>query len=103
MRVSASAEPLPRRWSRRWPGGHAQPRAFASSKHFHSNLNGCSQFGEDSKGGSRSHWRAMTPTVMNPVKAFTLLALGLAIGAIGIYSASFDDAPGAPVGATVLM
>ena len=35
--------------------------------------------------------------VMNPVKAFTLIALGLAIAAMGIYVADADDAPGAAV------
>ena len=29
---------------------------------------------------------------MNPVKAFTLIALGLAIAAMGIYVADADDA-----------
>ena len=37
----------------------------------------------------------MNTTVMNPVKAFTLIALGLAIAAMGIYVAKADDAPGA--------
>lgn len=37
----------------------------------------------------------MTPTIVNPVKAVTLVALGLAIAAMGIYVASADDAPGA--------
>jgi hypothetical protein len=37
----------------------------------------------------------MNATVINPVKAFTLIALGLAIAAMGIYLASADDAPGA--------
>ena len=37
----------------------------------------------------------MKTTVMNPVKAFTLVALGLAIAAMGIYVANADDAPGA--------
>ena len=37
----------------------------------------------------------MKTTVMNPVKAFTLIALGLAIAAMGIYVANADDAPGA--------
>ena len=32
---------------------------------------------------------------MNRVKAFTLLALGLAIAAMGIYVVDADDAPGA--------
>jgi hypothetical protein len=37
----------------------------------------------------------MNRTVMNPVKAFTLIALGLAIAAMGVYVAQADDAPGA--------
>jgi len=37
----------------------------------------------------------MNATVLNPVKAFALIALGLAIGAMGIYVANADDAPGA--------
>ena len=45
----------------------------------------------------------MTTTVMNPVKAFTLIALGLAIAAMGIYVADADDAPGAAVIGMLLM
>jgi hypothetical protein len=37
----------------------------------------------------------MTSSVMNPVKAFALIALGLAIAAMGFYVANADDAPGA--------
>jgi CubicO group peptidase (beta-lactamase class C family) len=40
---------------------------------------------------------------MNPVKAFTLVALGLAIAAMGIYVADADDAPGAAVIGMLLM
>jgi hypothetical protein len=36
-------------------------------------------------------------TVKNPVKAFALMALGLAIAAMGISVADPDDAPGAAV------
>ena len=45
----------------------------------------------------------MKSTVMNPVKAFTLIALGLAIAAMGIYVAGADDAPGAAVIGMLLM
>jgi len=45
----------------------------------------------------------MRTTVMPPVKAFTLIALGLAIAAMGIYVAGADDAPGAAVLGTLLM
>ena len=45
----------------------------------------------------------MKTTVMNPVKAFTLIALGLAIAAMGIYVAEADDAPGAAVIGMLLM
>jgi hypothetical protein len=45
----------------------------------------------------------MKTTVMNSVKAFTLIALGLAIAAMGIYVANADDAPGAAVMGMVLM
>ncbi|HVQ14293.1 MAG TPA: hypothetical protein VMS40_11915 [Vicinamibacterales bacterium] len=45
----------------------------------------------------------MTTTVMNPVKAFTLVALGLAIAAMGIYVGDADDAPGAAVIGILLM
>src|SRR5688500_7768982 len=45
----------------------------------------------------------MNTTVMNPVKAFTLIALGLAIAAMGIYVAVADDAPGAAVFGMLLM
>lgn len=37
----------------------------------------------------------MTSSVTNPVKAFALVALGLAIGAMGLYVGEVDDAPGA--------
>ena len=40
---------------------------------------------------------------MNPVKAFTLVALGLAIAAMGVYVANADDAPGAAVVGMLLM
>src|SRR5688572_11405834 len=45
----------------------------------------------------------MKTTVTNPVKAFTLIALGLAIAAMGIYVANADDAPGAAVIGMLLM
>jgi peptidoglycan/LPS O-acetylase OafA/YrhL len=45
----------------------------------------------------------MKTTVMPPVKAFTLVALGLAIAAMGIYVADADDAPGAAVIGMLLM
>ena len=45
----------------------------------------------------------MKTTVMSPVKAFTLVALGLAIAAMGVYVAIADDAPGAAVIGMVLM
>ena len=49
------------------------------------------------------HTVDMKTTVMNPVKAFTLIALGLAIAAMGIYVAEADDAPGAAVIGMLLM
>ena len=45
----------------------------------------------------------MTSSVTNPVKTFTLIALGLAIAAMGIYVANADDAPGAAVIGFLLM
>src|SRR6185503_4582789 len=45
----------------------------------------------------------METTMMNPVKAFTLVALGLAIAAMGIYVANADDKPGAAVIGMLLM
>jgi hypothetical protein len=45
----------------------------------------------------------MKPAVMNTVKACTLVALGLAIAAMGIYVAEADDAPGAAVMGLLLM
>ena len=51
----------------------------------------------------RGHTAGMRTTVMNPVKAFTLTALGLAIAAMGIYVADADDAPGAAVIGMLLM
>ena len=49
------------------------------------------------------HTAGMKTTVVNPVKAFTLIALGLAIAAMGIYVADADDAPGAAVIGMLLM
>jgi CubicO group peptidase (beta-lactamase class C family) len=45
----------------------------------------------------------MKTTVINPVKPFILIALGLAIAAMGIYVADADDAPGAAVIGMLLM
>src|SRR5687767_2639848 len=45
----------------------------------------------------------MTFSVTNPVKAFALITLGLAIAAMGIYVANADDAPGAAVIGFLLM
>jgi len=45
----------------------------------------------------------MTSPVTNPVKAFALIALGLAIAAMGIYVAHADDKPGAAVLGFLLM
>jgi CubicO group peptidase (beta-lactamase class C family) len=45
----------------------------------------------------------MTTTVTNPLRAFALVALGLAIAAMGIYVANADDAPGAAVIGMLLM
>ena len=45
----------------------------------------------------------MTITVKNPGKAFTLIALGLAIAAMGVYVAEADDAPGAAVIGMLMM
>src|SRR6187200_2048485 len=45
----------------------------------------------------------MKTTVMSPVKRFTLVALGLAIAAMGLYVANADDAPGAAVIGMLLM
>src|SRR5918996_3913949 len=49
------------------------------------------------------HTAGMKTTVMNPVKAFALIALGLAIAVMGIYVADADDAPGAAVIGLLLM
>jgi hypothetical protein len=45
----------------------------------------------------------MNTAVMNPVKGFTLTALGLAIEAMGVYVANADDAPGAALIGMLLM
>jgi CubicO group peptidase (beta-lactamase class C family) len=45
----------------------------------------------------------MTSSATNGVKAFALIALGLAIAAMGIYVANADDAPGAAVIGFLLM
>ena len=45
----------------------------------------------------------MKTAVLNTVKAFILIALGLAIAAMGIYVANADDAPGAAVMGMLLM
>src|SRR6267143_220874 len=49
------------------------------------------------------HTAGMKTTVMNPVKAFIPIALGLAIAAMGVYVADADDAPGAAVIGMLLM
>jgi hypothetical protein len=55
--------------------------------------------------GSAPVWEYehMTSSATNPVKAFVLIALGLAIGAMGIYVANADDAPGAAAMGFLLM
>ena len=45
----------------------------------------------------------MASSVTNPMKAIALIALGLAIAAMGIYVGSADDAPGAAVIGFLLM
>jgi CubicO group peptidase (beta-lactamase class C family) len=45
----------------------------------------------------------MKTSVMNPVKAATLIALALAVAAMGLYVANADDAPGAAVIGMLLM
>jgi hypothetical protein len=45
----------------------------------------------------------MTPTLTNPVKAFALIGVGLAIAAMSTYVANADDAPGAAVIGFLLM
>ena len=45
----------------------------------------------------------MNTTVLNAVRAFTLVALGLAIAAMGFYVAGADDAPGAAAMGLVLL
>src|SRR5688572_21446406 len=45
----------------------------------------------------------MTSTVTNNVKAAALISLALAIGAMGLYVADADDAPGAAVIGQLLM
>jgi CubicO group peptidase (beta-lactamase class C family) len=45
----------------------------------------------------------MKTTVTSPVRAFTLVALGLAVAAMGVYVADADDAPGAAVIGMLLM
>jgi hypothetical protein len=49
------------------------------------------------------HTAGMKTTLMNPVKAVTLIAPGLAIAAIGVSVADADDAPGAAVIGMLLM
>ena len=49
------------------------------------------------------HTAGMQTTVMNSVKARTLITLGLAVAAMGIYVADADDAPGAAVIGMLLM
>jgi hypothetical protein len=43
------------------------------------------------------HTEGMKPTVVNRVKAATLIALGLVSAAMGVYLAGVDDAPGGAV------
>jgi hypothetical protein len=73
--------------------------AFAAS---HSKLSDRSRFGEDSAAGL-GHIAGMKAPVLNAVKAFTLVALGLAVAAMGIHVADADDAPGAAVIGVLLM
>ena len=61
-----------------------------------------SRFGEDFAAAFR-HSGGMTSNVTNIVKAAALIALALAIGAMGIYVAEADDAPGAAVIGLLLM
>ena len=49
------------------------------------------------------HTAGMKTTLMNRVKAFTLIALGLSIAAMGFYVANADDAPGAAAMGMALM
>jgi hypothetical protein len=72
---------------------------FAAS---HPNLIARSPLGEDSAAGL-SHISDMETTVTNTVKASTLVALGVAVAAMGIYVADADDAPGAAVVGMLLM
>ena len=69
---------------------------------FHSSLSGRSRFAEDSAVGL-GHTAGMKTTVLNPMRAATLFALGLAVAAMGIYVADADDAPGAAVIGMLLM
>src|SRR5688572_4434570 len=45
----------------------------------------------------------MKPTLVNPGKAFALIALALAIGPMGFYVAAADDAPGAALMGLLMM
>ena len=45
----------------------------------------------------------MTSSATNPVKAFALIALSLAMAAMGMYVVRADDAPGTAVLAFLLM
>ena len=45
----------------------------------------------------------MTASIANPAKAFTFIALGVALAASGIYVGEADDAPGAAVMGMLLM
>lgn len=45
----------------------------------------------------------MKPSVTKPLKALGLIAIGIAIGAAGIYVGETDDAPGAGLAGILLM
>jgi hypothetical protein len=79
-----------------WRANRTRPAAS------HLNLKACSPVGEDSADGL-GHTAGMETTVMNRVQAFSLVTLGLAIAAMGIYVANADDAPGAAVIGMLLM
>src|SRR5262245_6130741 len=62
----------------------------------------CSRIGEDFA-GALAHIGGMKTPALNSLKAFTLVALGLAVAAMGLYVAHADDAPGAAVLGLLLM
>jgi hypothetical protein len=68
----------------------------------HANLSGRSRLGEDFAARPR-HTAGMSIAISHSLRAFALVALGVAVAAMGFYVAQADDAPGAAVIGALVM